>query len=196
MNVARIRVLIVEDDSDFTVLLRSLIENQPDMELCGCAAQQQTAVKMAQTLKPDVVLMDLNLSATRMDGIDAAKEIRLSTGAKVVVLTVFENPEIVVEASKRAFASGYVFKSQFAILPESIRTAARGHTPQEWMIMSMILNELSPAEKTIFEIMLGKKVDLFSSQKTIANQKTNILRKLGLKSQKELVQIFGGSYSF
>lgn len=196
MNAVPIQVLVVEDDVDFTYLLQNLIGTHSDMKLCGCAHERSSAIQMAQEFKADVVLMDLNLSATRMDGVDAAKEIRLLTDAKVVILTVFESPDIVIEASKRAFASAYVFKSQFAILPETIRAVTNGHTPQEWMILSMILSELSPAEKTIFEIMLGKKIDLFSSQKTIANQKTNILRKLGLKSQKELIRIFGSSYSF
>ena len=59
------------------------------------------------------------------------------------------------------------------------------------MIRSLILSDLSYAERTVFDMMMGKKIELFSSPKTIANQKTTILKKLGLHSQWELNMVFG-----
>lgn len=187
-----IRVLIVEDDPEFATLIRLELEKTQDLVPVGWAAGREEAISMAKQLLPDVVVMDLNLSATKMDGIDAARELRLAIRTRVVILTVYENPQVVLEASKRAFASAYVFKSQFSILPDMLRATAQGHTPQEWMILSLILGDLSPAERAVFDIMTGKKIELFSSPKTIANQKTNILKKLGLRNQWELNQIFGG----
>lgn len=52
--------------------------------------------------------MDLNLSCDELDGVEASREIRLRTNARVVILTAYEDPKIVTQACKRAFASGYV----------------------------------------------------------------------------------------
>ena len=160
------------------------------MEVVGRARDRRGALALAQSLEPQVVLMDLSLSAAQMDGVEAARDIRIATGAKVVILTVYEDPKVVLEASRRAFASGYVFKSQFALIPETVRATARGTTPQEWMILSLILDRLSPAERGVLDYILGRTPEPVSSPKTMANQKTSILRKLGLHSQRELLQVF------
>lgn len=186
----KIRILIVEDDPDFTTLIHSMIDRQADMEAVGSCAGREEAVAEAKRLLPDIVLMDLNLSPTQLDGVDAAREIRIETETKVILLTAFENPHVVTDACRRAFASGYVFKSQFSFLAETIRKTANGHTPQEHLINSLILAELSPAERSILAMMLGSDLHLQSSQKTISNQKTSILKKLGLKSQKDLLHVF------
>lgn len=186
----KIRILTVEDDPDFTTLILEMIGRQADMEVVGCCAGREEAVAEAKRLLPDIVLMDLNLSPTQLDGVDAAREIRIETETKVILLTAFENPRIVTDACRRAFASGYVFKSQFSFLAETIRKTANGHTPQEHLINSLILAELSPAERSILAMMMGSDLHLQSSQKTISNQKTSILKKLGLKSQKDLLHIF------
>ena len=186
-----IRVLVVEDDDDFARLILHTLQQSDDLRCVGIAKGRQQAVQMAKQQLPDVVLMDLNLSSSYMDGIDAAREIRTAIHTKIVILTVFENPEIILEASKRSSASGYLFKSQFSLLAGTLRSTVRGHTPQEWMIRSLILSDLSYAERTVFDMMMGKKIELFSSPKTIANQKTTILKKLGLHSQWELNMVFG-----
>ncbi len=191
MENSSIRLIIVEDDMDFTFLIRQMLKNEPDLELVGHASSRDEAIKLAQELKPHIVLMDLNLSSTKLDGVEASREIRRTTNAKVIILTSFEDPKIVIEASKNSFASGYVFKSQFELIPDSIRRTAKGHTPQEYLINSLILAELSPAEQAIFNSMLGREVATLSSQKTIANQKTSIFKKLGIKNQAELIHIFG-----
>jgi Response regulator containing a CheY-like receiver domain and an HTH DNA-binding domain len=188
-----IRVLAVENDEDFIYLIRAAIDDQPDMELTGCAAAKEDAIHMAVQQQPDIVLMDLNLSESNLDGIETAKEIRLSTNAKIIILTAFENPQTVIEASKKSFASGYIFKSQFEFLVDTIRKTAQGHTPQEQMIRSLILNDLTAAELGVLQSMFAQDRRLLSSQKTIANQKTTILRKLGLKNKRDLEKIFCGS---
>lgn len=191
MEDRKISFIIVEDDGDFIFLIKQMLKNEPDLELLGCAGNKAEAVRLAREITPDIVLMDLNLSTTMLDGIEASKEIRSTTDAKVIILTSFEDQRTVIEASKKSFASGYVFKSQFELIPDCIRRTAQGHTPQEYLINSLILSELSSAEKTIFDNLLGDHVDISSSPKTIANQKTNIFKKLGVKNQGELMHIFG-----
>lgn len=190
MENGHIRVLIVEDDDDFAYLIRDQLSRHGDLEVVGRAHDRRSALSLAQSLAPQVVLMDLSLSGAQMDGVEAARDIRITTDAKVVILTVYEDPKVVLEASRRAFASGYVFKSQFALIPETVRTTARGTTPQECMILSLILDRLSPAERAVLDFILGRTPEPVSSPKTMANQKTSILRKLGLHSQRELLQVF------
>jgi len=188
----RIKILFVEDDPDFIFLINSLLQNDQELEVLGYSDKKDEAIALAEKLKPDIVLMDLNLSMGEFDGIEAAKQIRLKTDAKVILLTAFEQPEISVDASKKSFASGYIYKSQYEILSDTIKSTANGRTPQEDFINALILSELSTAEKYIFNLMLGKGGQVLSSEKTIANQKTNIFKKLGIKNSNELRHIFKG----
>lgn len=189
-SAACIRVLIVEDDEDFCFLIRTSLQKNPDMAVIGTAHTSEQAVADACRMQPDIVLMDLCLSAARMDGIDAARQIRLRTDAKIIILTSYEDEDTIHTACKESFASGYIFKSQFSLLTETIRMTASGRTPQESLIHSLILADLTPSEKAVFQSLTGKEIKLLSSPKTIANQKTALLQKLGLKNVKELLHVF------
>ena len=186
----KIQVMIVEDDKDFTYLLKATLEKQTDIAVTAACTTAAAAIELAKQYRPDIVLMDLNLSAFNMDGIEAARSIRIQTDSKVLILTSFDDPDLIQAASVRSFASGYVFKHQPELLIQNIRELAHGHTGQEYLIMSSIIARLSPAEKMIFQLIMGEAVELKSSTKTIANQKTGVLKKLGLKSQKDLKHIF------
>ena len=98
MERVPIRVLIVEDDDDFAYLIQDQLTRQGDMEVVGRARDRRGALALAQSLEPRVVLMDLSLSAAQMDGVEAARDIRIATGAKVVILTVYEDPKVVLFA--------------------------------------------------------------------------------------------------
>lgn len=187
-----IQILIVEDDQDFSFLIKGMIQKEPRMHVAGCASNRRQAVDMACRLRPDIVLMDLNLSSTQLDGIEASREIRLLTDARIIILTAFEDPRITINACKQAYACAYVFKSQFSLLADTIRSAADGTSPQEQMINALILSDLSDAERSVFKLMLGKDICLKSTQKTIYNQKASLLKKLHLKNQAELIHIFSG----
>ena len=191
MERKKIQVLIVEDDPDFCFLIQETLR-EAGMKVVGTAETAGLALKLARGKNPDVVLMDLCLTDTRMDGIEAGKAIRLQTDAKVIILTSYEDPGVVREACCRSFASGYVFKSQYALLEETVRNTAEGHTPQEYLIASLILSELSPAERSVLELMLGRDLKLQSSPKTISNQKSHLLKKLGLTSRDEVCHLFQG----
>ena len=185
-----VRVLIVEDDKDFIFLIKKMLEKQPEIEVIGSCSKKEEAVQMACALRPQIVIMDLNLGVSEADGIRISREIRLLTDAKVLILTSLDSPDIVLRAAKEAFASGYIFKNQPNLLVENILALARGYTAQEYLIASMALSGLTEAEMGVFQMLMGKDIKLQSSPKTIANQKTKILKKLGLESQRELMHIF------
>ena len=189
-----IRIIIVEDDPDFQYLIQQSLSAQPDLALAACCQDGEEALLAADRTRPHIVLMDLALPADPMQGVLAARRIRLETKAKVILLTSYEDPATVVQASVNAFASAYVMKSQFPLLLPTIRETAQGVTPQAHLICSALLQSLTPAEMAVFQYMLGAPVTLHSSEKTIANQQTSILHKLGLQNKQQLRHVFSAYF--
>lgn len=189
--INKIRVLIVEDDEDFAFLIKQHIAKESDIECVGIAGNPSDAIKLSCALSPQVVIMDLNLSISDLDGIEVSKDIRIQTDAKIIILTSLESTQIVEYAVKKAFASDYLFKSQFSILCETIRHVAKGTTPHQILIRKLILEDLSIAERSVLELIMGKNIGIRSANKTISNQKTSILKKLGLKNTNELQKLLG-----
>lgn len=186
----KLKIFTVEDDSDFAFLIHTTLNREDDMSVIGHAANEKEAFEKLSGLAPDLVLMDLNLSSSPADGILAGRRIRLKTDARLVILSAYEDSAVIINACKQSFASGYLFKSQFETLSENLRQIAAGPTPQLALIRSLILSDLSSAEQTVLEVILGADITLHSSAKTISNQKSSILKKLGLKNQEELLHLF------
>lgn len=188
-----IRVQIIEDDQDFVYLLTKRLEKEADMEIVSCNCDQDDCVRDALDQKPDIVILDLMLSAGErgaLEGIGIAREIRLKTRAKILILTSLEQPGTVLAASMQAFASGYLFKSRYTQIPEAVRTVAAGSCAEEIMICSALVNRLTVSEYYVLLHYLGYEVDLHSSPKTISNQLSSIVRKFGLKKPDELTAVF------
>lgn len=188
-----IRIQLVEDDPDFVYLLESMISREPDMEIVSCGCDRQQCVADALRQSPDVVLLDLMLSEREdksLEGIEIAREIRLKTRAKILILTSLEKPRIVLEASTRAFASGYLFKSNYGRIPEMIRSVTKGNGAEEIMICAAVIHQLTVSEYYVLLHYLGYEVELHSSPKTIANQLSSIVRKLGIRRPDDLTAVF------
>ena len=192
--MAPIRILVVEDDRDFQYLIQQTLAASPDFVLTSCCGNEESACLAAARDDPDVVLMDLAFPSDPMGGVWAARRIRLETRSKVILLTSYEDPATVIRASVESFASAYVLKSQFPLLLPTIRETAQGVTPQAHLICSALLQSLTPAEMAVFQYMLGTPVTLHSSEKTIANQQTSILHKLGLQNKKQLRHVFSSYF--
>jgi DNA-binding NarL/FixJ family response regulator len=190
----QIKVMLVENDLDFVYLISKKLKLEPELSYLGHATNKVDAIDLASKVQPDIVLMDLNLSADELDGIDASREIRLATNAKVIILSSFNNYDTVIKASTKGFASAYLFKNQIDQVISTIKLLAKGHTPHEYMIKSLLLNQLTSAEQSVLENMLGHNDYIPSSDKTIANQKTKIFKKLGVKNKKELIHLFHNAF--
>jgi signal transduction histidine kinase/AmiR/NasT family two-component response regulator len=109
------RVLIVEDDFLVGEKLRGILEDA-GYSVVGDTASGQAAVEMTTTLRPDVVMMDLNL--LEMDGLTAARHIAARCPTPIVALTAHETPKLVAEASEAGI--GY-----YLVKPASQREVAR-----------------------------------------------------------------------
>lgn len=121
----RCDVLLVDDQELVRTGFRLIPETEPGLRVVGEAADGAAAVDAVRRLRPDVVLMDVQMPV--MDGIEAARRLaELPVPTKVVILTTFERDDLVIDAL-RAGASGFLLKNAPPDqLVDAIRTVAAG----------------------------------------------------------------------
>jgi NarL family two-component system response regulator LiaR len=136
-----IRILLVDDHAVVRRGLRALFDREPGIEIAGDAESGEQAVRLVERLRPDVILMDLEMAG--MGGIEATRQIsQHHPETRIVVLTSHAAEEDVFPALK-AGALGYLLKHS---APEdvltAIRQAYRGETVLHPTIARMVLQEL------------------------------------------------------
>jgi DNA-binding NarL/FixJ family response regulator len=115
MSKDPVRILVADDFEPFRGFIRSLFQQRPDFVLVGEVSDGLEALRCAQELQPEVIILDIALP--RLNGIQAAREIRsVAPESNIVFVTLENTPEIVLEAF-RVGACGYILKSDaFEIL--------------------------------------------------------------------------------
>lgn len=102
-----IRILLADDHTLVRAGLRSLLEQMSTVEVVGEAADGIEACRLARSLNPDLVLMDISMST--LNGLEATEQVLKSSSTRVIILSMYSNPEYVHRALK-AGASGYMLK--------------------------------------------------------------------------------------
>jgi two-component system, response regulator PdtaR len=118
MQAQDIRVLIVEDDSLVSEMIHGLVEDL-QYRVVGKANDGRQGVEMVATLHPDVVLMDIEMP--RMDGLEATRRIFAQHPTPVVILSAYENPQLLKEASQTGVGA-------YLVKPPNMRQVERAIT--------------------------------------------------------------------
>ena len=197
-----IRILVADDHPLFREGVVHSLAAEPDLAVIGQAASGEEALRLAQDLVPDVVLLDITMPG--WGGLATAEKLATACPAtKVVMLTVVEDEDKLVAAFS-AGARGYVLKGVSAReLADVVRSVERGEVYVSPSLAAGILvalthgravdplGELTEREREILQLVgrgmtnreIGERVHL--SEKTIKHYITNILQKLQVRSRVE-----------
>ncbi|GAA1417329.1 response regulator transcription factor [Streptomyces thermospinosisporus] len=201
-----IRVLVAEDQSAVRAGLVLILRSAPGIEVAGEAEDGVRAVELARRLRPDLVLMDVQMP--RLDGVSATRQVVGEGLADVLVLTTFDLDEYVFGAL-RAGAAGFLLKNTEAKdLIEAVRTVARGEgivapavtrrliaefaaqpAAREPSVDPALLQSLTRREREVLSCLgeglsnadVAERLDM--AEATVKTHVSRLLNKLGLRSR-------------
>ncbi|AEY65016.1 response regulator transcription factor [Clostridium sp. BNL1100] len=188
----KIRTMLVEDDIDWVTAIEDYLLAKDDIYLEATANDRESAIKTATMIHPDVIVMDINLSGNKCDGIYAAAEIIAEIDTKILMLTCLSEEEIVLN-SFTAGAINFLSKENYTHLADAIRSAKVGNSPYEVLLKEYSrlkeeeqLKPLTGSEKEVFHLLENgysrSKIqnELYKSENTIKTQIKSILKKMGV----------------
>ncbi len=212
----RIRVLVVDDHPLFRQGVRHTLESAKDIEVVGEAADGQRAIQMAETLAPDIMLIDINLPG--LNGLEVTRVVRRrQPQIAVLILTVYEDDEQLFNATKVGAAAYSAKDISTDHLMQMVREVAEGHYPindtvlSRPFVASRMLNqfrELASTEtdggESVFAPLTTREVEILDciargnsnkeiarilniSDQTVKNHITSILRKLAVNDRTQAV---------
>jgi two-component system, NarL family, response regulator NreC len=203
-----VRILIADDHGVLRAGLRSLLRLEPGMEVIGEAGDGNETMRLAEELRPDVVLLDISMPGA--DGIAVTRNIRnRCPEVKLLMLTAHEDQTLLLEAM-RAGAAGYVVKRALDTeLTGAIAAVARGdyyvHPSMTRALLNTTSPQVLPGGKDYEEILTPREVQVLRllaqgntnnqvadalalSVRTVESHRANIMDKLHLRNRAELVR--------
>lgn len=204
----KLRILIAEDHLSVREGFRLIIESQEDMEVVGEAGDGRTAVEMARELQPDIVLMDISMP--ELNGLKASAKLkRVAPDIKILTLTRHTD-EAYLKELMQAGVSGYVLKqSATTELIHAIHAIAGGGNYLDPAIAGKVFAEYTEKPNKLRGEIRGEKLTIRESEvlrhialgysnkeiadkldisvKTAEAHKANCLKKLNMKSRKEII---------
>jgi DNA-binding NarL/FixJ family response regulator len=212
MTARPIRVLVADDHMIVRTGIRHVLESEPGFEVVGEAANGSEAIALAAELQPDVVVLDISMPDE--SGLEIAARLGSgSTGPRVLILSMHNNAEYVLE-SVRAGAHGYLLKDTAATeLRTAVRAVCRGESYFSPPVASRLsaavrgehdshpaaLEQLTGRER---EVLLGiargrtnKEIaaELGISHRTVETHRESLMRKLQIRTVAELTRFSLGA---
>jgi DNA-binding NarL/FixJ family response regulator len=194
----KISVLLVDDHSLVRRGFRRMLEDEEDITVCGEAGDGGEAVRLAQQLKPDVIVMDCAMPGT--SGLIATRKILETTPKQAILMLSMHSEETLVRQALDAGAKGYVLKNAVDLeLPAAIRKVAAGEVVLDPQVSrpTALKGErnggLTTRELEILQLIVDGKSNkeiadqLGLSANTVAVHRANIMDALGIHKTAELV---------
>jgi DNA-binding NarL/FixJ family response regulator len=194
----KISVLLVDDHSLVRRGFRRMLQDEPDMAVVGEAGDGAEAIRLAQELKPKVIVMDCALPGT--SGLVATRKILESSPGQAILMLSMHSEETLVRRALDAGARGYVLKNAVDLeLPAAIRKVASGQVVLDPQVAKRTALKgersggLTTRELEILQLIVdgksNKKIadQLSLSVNTVAVHRANIMDALGIHKTAELV---------
>jgi two-component system response regulator NreC len=203
-----LRLLIVDDHAVLREGLRLLLDGENGMQVVAEAADGREALRLAEELRPDIILMDVAMP--NVNGLEAARLIKECVPeSRIIILSVHDREEYVFEALK-AGAAGYLLKEcgaadivaavkavaagNYYLSPRISRTLIEDYLRQETRPPRTEAGLLSGREREVLRLIAEGTSNrqiaghLCLSPKTVENHRSNIMRKLGVHNRVALVK--------
>jgi len=202
-----IRVLLADDHTLVRAGIRSLLEGLENVEVVGEAGDGQEAVRLAESLRPDVVLLDVGMPG--LNGLDVAARLAAQDASiRVLILSMHTSEEYVLRAL-RAGCAGYLLKgSAVAELAIAVRAVARGETYLSPAVSKHVMDDyvrrtggatdpidaLTPRQREVLQLVAEGNTSkdiadrLGLSFKTVEAHRAQIMERLGLHDVAGLVR--------
>jgi DNA-binding NarL/FixJ family response regulator len=205
-----IKVLLADDHQLVRTGFRVILDIEDDIEVVGEAADGARAVELTRSLRPDVVLMDVEMPG--MDGLEATRLITAEDGPSVLILTTFDRDEYLF-AALQAGASGFLLKNGTPeALTEAVRVVARGDALLAPELTRRViatfarpggrpapgragrrLDDLTPREHEVLVLLAGGATNaeiaaqLHLGETTVKTHVSRVLMKLGARDRTQAV---------
>jgi DNA-binding NarL/FixJ family response regulator len=206
-----LRILIADDHEVARHGIRALLESHPGWEVCGEAKDGRETVELAESLKPDLILLDIGMP--NLNGLEATRQILATSPEAVILILTMHDTDHVVREVLRAGARGFLLKSDAGRdLVAAVEALQRQRTFFTNRVSQMVLdgyldrdngdgetsnssdNILTTREREVIQLLAEGKtskevaVALNLSVKTAETHRTNLMRKLDLHSIADLTR--------
>lgn len=201
-----IRILIADDHAVVRSGLRTLLSATEDIEIVGEAENGVETLSLAESLKPDMVLLDISMPPE--NGVKTAQQLKEANPATIVLFLTMHEDETLLHEALRAGAAGYLIKrADESEILQAIHAASRGdlyvHPAMTRALLhqAVVMEErrssstdaLTPREVDVLRLLVRGNTNrqiaslLGLSIRTVENHRANLMGKLGLSSRVELM---------
>jgi DNA-binding NarL/FixJ family response regulator len=201
-------VFLVDDHPIVRQGLTLLINQEPDLAVCGEAEEMHSALQAIPAMKPDIIIVDISLHGP--DGLELLKHVRMKVPSLPVLILSMHDESVYAERALRAGANGYIMKQEAT---EKVLVALRRILSGEIYVSDRIANSMlrhyvrgaNPSEHSSIAELTDRELEVFRligaghgtreiadelhlSVKTVESYQAHIKEKLSLRSVRELVQ--------